>query len=84
MTSSVPNIRLSNEGSDPLDVEGREGRFHVLDLDDFSASEIHEILDDTQGMKEVLARDIKKVPTLRGRVVVTMFYEASTMTRIYF
>ena len=84
MTSSVPNIRLSNEGSDPLDVEGREGRFHVLDLDDFSASEIHEILDDTQGMKEVLARDIKKVPTLRGRVVVTLFYEASTRTRISF
>jgi aspartate carbamoyltransferase catalytic subunit len=35
-------------------------------------------------MKEVLGRDIKKVPTLRGRVVVTLFYEASTRTRLSF
>ena len=35
-------------------------------------------------MVEVLGRDIKKVPTLRGRVVVTMFYESSTRTRISF
>ena len=45
MTSSVPNIRISTEASDHRDVEGRTGRFHVLDLDDFSASEIFEILD---------------------------------------
>jgi aspartate carbamoyltransferase catalytic subunit len=35
-------------------------------------------------MKEVLGRDIKKVPALRGKVVVTLFYEASTRTRISF
>ena len=49
-------------------------RRNVLDLDDFSAEEIISVLDDTGGMVEVLRRDIKKVPTLRGRVVVTMFY----------
>jgi aspartate carbamoyltransferase catalytic subunit len=35
-------------------------------------------------MKEVLGRDIKKVPALRGKVVVTLFYEASTRTRVSF
>jgi aspartate carbamoyltransferase catalytic subunit len=35
-------------------------------------------------MAEVLARDIKKVPTLRGRVIVTLFYEPSTRTRVSF
>ena len=59
-------------------------RRHVLDLDDFLPEEITQILDDTQGMKEVLSREIKKVPTLRGRVIATLFYEASTRTRISF
>ncbi len=59
-------------------------RKHVLDLDDFSPSEIHGVLGSTVGMAEVLGRDIKKAPALRGRVVVTLFYESSTRTRISF
>ena len=59
-------------------------RRHVLDLDDYSESEISAVLETTRGMAEVLGRDIKKVPTLRGRVVVTLFYEASTRTRVSF
>ena len=59
-------------------------RQHVLDLDDLLPSEIASVLENTRSMKEVLKRDIKKVPTLRGRVVVTLFYEASTRTRISF
>ena len=59
-------------------------RRHVLDLDDFSPPEISAVLESTRGMAEVLGRDIKKVPTLRGRVVVTLFYEASTRTRVSF
>ena len=59
-------------------------RRHVLDLDDFTADEITAVLDDAAAMREVLARDVKKVPTLRGKVVVTLFYEASTRTRISF
>ena len=59
-------------------------RKHVLDLDDFSREEIEEVLDSARGMKEVLGRDIKKVPALRGKVVVTLFYEASTRTRVSF
>ncbi|MEE2881169.1 MAG: aspartate carbamoyltransferase catalytic subunit [Chloroflexota bacterium] len=77
-------MRGAHDPANSAIVDGIEERRHVLDLDDFSAREILAILDDTQGMKEVLARDIKKVPTLRGRVVVTMFYESSTRTRISF
>ena len=59
-------------------------RRHVLDLDDFTAEEITATLDNAAAMRAVLARDIKKVPALRGRVIVTLFYEASTRTRISF
>jgi aspartate carbamoyltransferase catalytic subunit len=59
-------------------------RRHAIDLDDFSAEEIEEVLETTESMKEVLAREIKQVPALRGRNVVNMFYEESTRTRISF
>ena len=59
-------------------------RKHVLDLDDFSQEEIAAVLESARSMKEVQGRDIKKVPALRGKVVVTLFYEASTRTRISF
>ncbi len=59
-------------------------RQHVLDLDDFTRDEITAVLDNTTAMKDILHRDIKKAPTLRGRLVVTLFYEASTRTRVSF
>jgi aspartate carbamoyltransferase catalytic subunit len=62
----------------------RGERQHLLDLDDFSREEIEAIVQNTDIMKEVLRRDIKKVPTLRGKSVITLFYEASTRTRVSF
>jgi aspartate carbamoyltransferase catalytic subunit len=59
-------------------------RRHVFDLDDFTRAEIGEILETTASMKEVLGRAIPQVPVLRGRNVVTMFFEESTRTRISF
>ncbi len=59
-------------------------RRHVLDLDDFSPAEIAAVLDTAVGMREVLGRDIKKAPSLRGKVILTLFYEASTRTRVSF
>jgi len=59
-------------------------RRHVLDLDDFSVAEIEAVLETAAAMKDVLQRPIKKVPTLRGRTLVTLFYEASTRTRVGF
>ena len=59
-------------------------RRHVLDLDDFTRGEIESVLDNAAAMKEVLRRDIRKVPALRGKSVITMFHEASTRTRVSF
>src|SRR5205823_4448450 len=57
---------------------------HVLDLDDFTADEIEFVLEQTDAMREVLARDVPRVPALRGTTVATLFYEASTRTRASF
>jgi aspartate carbamoyltransferase catalytic subunit len=59
-------------------------RRHVLDLDDFTVQEVEAVLQTTAAMKDVLQRPIKKVPTLRGKTLVTLFYEASTRTRVAF
>lgn len=59
-------------------------RPHVLDLDDFSLREVELVFEATDAMKEVLGREIKKVPVLRGKTVVNLFYEASTRTRVSF
>ena len=76
-TTAAPTV------AQPTQAEPSQRR-HVLDLDDFTADEITAVLDDAAAMREVLGRDVKKVPTLRGRVIVTLFYEASTRTRISF
>ncbi len=57
---------------------------HLLGLEGISADDINLILDTTISFKEILARKIPKVPTLRGVTVVNLFYEASTRTRISF
>jgi len=59
-------------------------RRHLLDLDDFTPAEIGLVLETADAMKEVLGRRIRKVPTLRGRTIVTLFYEPSTRTRASF
>ncbi|HVB97088.1 MAG TPA: aspartate carbamoyltransferase catalytic subunit [Chloroflexota bacterium] len=59
-------------------------RKDVLDLDDFSADEIERVLVGAEAMREVLSRPIKRVPPLRGKTIVNLFYEASTRTRISF
>jgi len=59
-------------------------RHHVLDLDDFSVDEIETVMQTTEAMKEVLGREVPRVPALRGRTIITLFYEASTRTRASF
>src|SRR5215212_8370282 len=79
---------LANSAPDDLPAiprpDGWPGRRHVLDLDDFSRGEIEHVFAAADGMKTILARPIKKVPTLRGKTVITLFYEASTRTRVSF
>ena len=59
-------------------------RKHVLDLDDFTPSEIQLVLDNTVAMQEVIGRSVRKVPALRGKTIVTLFHEPSTRTRVSF
>ncbi len=56
----------------------------LLSISDLSAEEILFILDTAESMKEISTRDIKKVPTLRGKTVINLFYEPSTRTRTSF
>ncbi len=56
----------------------------LLSISDLTSDEIHLILDTTEAMREIGQRPIKKVPTLRGRTVVNLFYEPSTRTRTSF
>ena len=59
-------------------------RKDVLDLDDFSSDDIEQVIATAEAMREVLSRPIRRVPPLRGKTVVNLFYEASTRTRISF
>jgi aspartate carbamoyltransferase catalytic subunit len=62
----------------------RLARKDVLGLQEMSPAEIELILDTSESFKEVSTREIKKVPTLRGKTVINLFYEASTRTRTSF
>ena len=56
----------------------------LLGIDDLSRDEIYRMLDTAEAMREIGERPIKKVPTLRGKTVVNLFYEPSTRTRTSF
>jgi aspartate carbamoyltransferase catalytic subunit len=56
----------------------------LIGLEHLSAEQIQLVLDTAEPFKEVSERKIKKVPTLRGKTIVNLFYEASTRTRISF
>ncbi|MEA3560668.1 MAG: aspartate carbamoyltransferase catalytic subunit [Candidatus Omnitrophota bacterium] len=59
-------------------------RKNLLGLEELDAGEIELILNTAESFKEISTRQIKKVPTLRGRTVVTLFFEPSTRTRASF
>jgi len=59
-------------------------RKDLLGMQDLDAAEIIGVLDTASSMKEIATREIKKVPTLRGKTVVNLFYESSTRTRTSF
>ncbi|MFH2126249.1 MAG: aspartate carbamoyltransferase catalytic subunit [Pseudomonadota bacterium] len=59
-------------------------RRNMLGLYGVSAEEITTVLDTAESLREISARPIKKVPTLRGKTIVHFFYEASTRTRTSF
>jgi aspartate carbamoyltransferase catalytic subunit len=56
----------------------------LLGIDDLSRDEIYRVLETAEAMREIGERPIKKVPALRGKTVVNLFYEPSTRTRTSF
>src|SRR5204862_3925428 len=71
--------RRPRRGGDP-----RVMKKDLLGIDDLTTDEIHLVLDTAEAMREIGRRPIKKVPTLRGKTVVNLFYEPSTRTRTSF
>jgi aspartate carbamoyltransferase catalytic subunit len=57
---------------------------HLLSMEDLSTDEILELLTTAESMHDVQRREVKKLPTLRGRTVVNLFFEDSTRTRSSF
>src|SRR5437016_12847060 len=57
---------------------------HLLAVEELSAEDIRYVLDTADSFKEVSTRSVKKVPALRGRVMVNLFFEDSTRTRTSF
>jgi len=57
---------------------------HILGIEHLSTEDIQAILDTAEAFKEINSREIKKVPTLRGKTVINAFFEASTRTRLSF
>jgi aspartate carbamoyltransferase catalytic subunit len=56
----------------------------LIGLEDLTAEQIISILDTAEPFKEISERRIKKVPILRGKTIVNLFFEASTRTRVSF
>jgi aspartate carbamoyltransferase catalytic subunit len=63
---------------------GLWSRKDLLGIQELSPGEIQMILDTAESFKEISTREIKKVPTLRGKTIINLFYEASTRTRTSF
>lgn len=57
---------------------------HLLDVDSLSRADFELLLDQSSHMEQLLDRPIKKVPALRGQLVMNLFFEASTRTRVSF
>jgi aspartate carbamoyltransferase catalytic subunit len=84
MTTSSSRPTTSEGGAASAAAAARFRHKHLLGIADLSADELLLVLDTAEAMREIGERPIKKVPTLRGKTVVNLFYEPSTRTRTSF
>ncbi len=90
MTTKTKNapMRRTRTAAGPKTKSDKSGftwtRKHLLDLESASPEELLHVLDTAAGFKTVSTRSVKKVPALRGKVVVNLFFEDSTRTRTSF
>ena len=83
MTPATAEARPHNKSDAPRETTRLRGK-DLLGISHLSPEEILLILDTADAMKEIASRPIKKVPTLRGKTVVNLFFEPSTRTRTSF
>jgi len=57
---------------------------HIIALRDLSKDDIEQLLNTAESMRDINSREIKKIPTLRGKTIINLFYESSTRTRTSF
>ena len=57
-----------------------QGRRHLISIADLDRADVERIMETAEGFESVMQRDVKKVPTLRGRTVMNVFFESSTRT----
>ena len=81
---AMTQTALEGNGGARAMATGALRRKDVLGLQGMGRDELEAILRNAAGFKEIMERPIKKVPTLRGKSVVTLFYENSTRTRASF
>src|SRR5499427_7295637 len=72
----MPEIRLA----EPTGTPPRMPRRHLLTVADLTRGDVERILDTGRALSRSLDREVKKLPTLRGRTIVHLFYESSTRT----
>src|SRR3954452_25113228 len=82
-TAKKPETVAERRAGEPA-AASRLRHKHLLGIADMTPEEIMLVLDTAEAMKEIAQRPIKKVPTLRGRTVVNLFFEPSTRTRTSF
>jgi len=80
----VPLVLPVKDASDAKPAEFKWTRRHLLGLEELSKEELLHIFRTAESLQEVSTRSIKKVPALRGRVIVNLFFEDSTRTRMSF
>ena len=80
------NVRLMEiDGDEAVTIEGRGRRMrHLLSTKTLHRDDAIRLLDVAEDMADVQEREVKKLPTLRGKTVVNLFFEDSTRTRISF
>jgi aspartate carbamoyltransferase catalytic subunit len=72
----MPDLRVADE----LRAPQRATRRHLLAVSDLSRDDVERVLDTSRALERSLDREVKKLPTLRGRLVLHLFYESSTRT----
>ena len=81
----MSKLSTNKNSTDISPHEGYEfSQKHLLGLSDYSAQDIQYVLDQAVSFREILNRPVPKVPTLRDKTIVNLFYENSTRTRLSF